>query len=611
MAGNQAWSSEGTVWYRDPVTALWNQLDAVNYQLEQSNQQLCLQQNLIFGLQQQHDADQNRICKLVDKLLEHECSKAKSPAAEPRSAEEPLEAKGGSLIFAARWRHPCPAERQCTQRTVPSSREDRSDTNSTDAGSAGSDQEDADWIFVHDASEASTESVPPTPAALWLRLSACQDQRGDHSCDVPEGCPVAPTTPLRTAQRQQTPDEPPKKSPCRLSTAAPDDSDDSDQELEDCRSDASFASEDAQDGGRQSGGDRQVWPAAASTPILDKWARRQLVEALVKPEDADQHFCIDEGRSAGTREGRADAACQTDDDDCTVCDTLLGTSGRIYHSATDCAGECTPSDLHVAELLPYLTVRELLIWRLLSRRTSNHEALIAHVAEMGSMDRPGAIYRFAEQVNTFLHNPGTSFMAAFERFGGTAIATMQQKHYEGRLWCKALASKTRTHFPTHHGRRIVKKHLQCLFEHFCHSNLIVSEAAAFLLHFYGRDALPYVQELMAHEMLRVLEDLATSYYEAIPANITQIGQCMGLLGQVLPSLTVSQRQKWMMLILKVMFDHGVANIHKELFFIKVLKMLWEADDEPTKTYAEARRQLRILSNFCRGELQSGLLALIN
>ena len=44
--------------------------------------------------------------------------------------------------------------RQCTQRTVPSSREDRSDTNSTDAGSAGSDQEDADWIFVHDASEA-------------------------------------------------------------------------------------------------------------------------------------------------------------------------------------------------------------------------------------------------------------------------------------------------------------------------------------------------------------------------------------------------------------------------------------------------------------------------
>ena len=113
------------------------------------------------------------------------------------------------------------------------------------------------------------------------------------------------------------------------------------------------------------------------------------------------------------------------------------------------------------------------------------------------------------------------------------------------------------------------------------------------------------------KMLRVLEDLATSYYEAIPANITQIGQCMGLLGQVLPSLTVSQRQKWMMLILKVMFDHGVANIHKELFFIKVLKMLWEADDEPTKTYAEARRQLRILSNFCRGELQSGLLALIN
>ena len=72
------------------------------------------------------------------------------------------------------------------------------------------------------------EGAPPTPAGLWLRLPIChKDQRGDHSCDMhlacsadplelpvldarsctwlkhflrPEGCPVAPTTPLRTAQ---------------------------------------------------------------------------------------------------------------------------------------------------------------------------------------------------------------------------------------------------------------------------------------------------------------------------------------------------------------------------------------------------------------------------
>ena len=78
------------------------------YQLAQRNQQLSLQQNLILGLQQQmfhcclqHDADQNQISKLVQlvgKLLEPECCKATSPAAEPCSAEEPLEAKGG-LFF--------------------------------------------------------------------------------------------------------------------------------------------------------------------------------------------------------------------------------------------------------------------------------------------------------------------------------------------------------------------------------------------------------------------------------------------------------------------------------------------------------------------------------
>ena len=67
------------------------------------------------------------------------------------------EALGQQSVFASHLLA-C-ACRQCTQRTVPSSQEDRWDTKSTDAGSsggdsAGSDKEEADWIFVADASEA-------------------------------------------------------------------------------------------------------------------------------------------------------------------------------------------------------------------------------------------------------------------------------------------------------------------------------------------------------------------------------------------------------------------------------------------------------------------------
>ncbi|CAE7648450.1 unnamed protein product, partial [Symbiodinium microadriaticum] len=65
-----------------------------------------------------------------------------------------------------------------------------SDMRSTGSGSGGDSPVEA---------PVDTESVPPTPAALWLRLPICQDQRGDHSCDVPDCCPVAPTTPLGSA----------------------------------------------------------------------------------------------------------------------------------------------------------------------------------------------------------------------------------------------------------------------------------------------------------------------------------------------------------------------------------------------------------------------------
>ena len=90
------------------IALLWNQLNALHYQAEQSNHQPSLQQNLILGLQDQllhrclqRGADQNPISKLVGKLFQPECCKPKSPTAEPRAAEEPVVAEGGPPTTAA------------------------------------------------------------------------------------------------------------------------------------------------------------------------------------------------------------------------------------------------------------------------------------------------------------------------------------------------------------------------------------------------------------------------------------------------------------------------------------------------------------------------------
>ena len=78
------------------------------------------------------------------------------------------------------------------------SQEDNPDTRSTDSGSIGTGSPVSEM-------RVDTESMPPTPAALCVRLPIYQDQRSDHSCGMPDGRPAAPTIPLGTAQYQETP----------------------------------------------------------------------------------------------------------------------------------------------------------------------------------------------------------------------------------------------------------------------------------------------------------------------------------------------------------------------------------------------------------------------
>ncbi|CAE6919279.1 unnamed protein product [Symbiodinium sp. CCMP2592] len=302
--------------------------------------------------------------------------------------------------------------------------------------------------------------------------------------------------------------------------------------------------------------------------------------ASAQTEVADRH-AVDERRST------ADAACQTDGEDCTVGPqprpkALEGIEVRI--------GECSPHDLHVPNLLPYLSVQELMSWRLVSRRTRSPEALLTHLEEMGSMDRSESVVAFAEKLDAFLvdaftTNPKTSLAAAF---GGDAE---QQKLYECRLWCMALASENKTHFAQSVVDGIVRDNLESLLRHGQSTDTRVAWAASLVVSNYASDFLPCVQQRTAVATLALMEDLVESN---MGDNLSPIGFCNQVLARVWRSLSRPQRQKWVSLLVKLLMGRCVPEEIK-IQVIQRLDLVFSLDGPPTESYAEAEQQLQILA----------------
>ncbi|CAE7654130.1 unnamed protein product [Symbiodinium sp. CCMP2592] len=298
-------------------------------------------------------------------------------------------------------------------------------------------------------------------------------------------------------------------------------------------------------------------------------------QALAKPEDAAKHV---------------NAACLLDGDHCAVggpsSETSTMTSAEAAIEGIEVGtGECTPRDLFVPDLLPYLSVRDLLNWRLLSRRTRGPKVLTEHVAEMGCLHRPEAVLAFVEKMEAIGSNPDT-FRTSFEAaFDGDAE---QQKFHECRWWCMKLASKRQTHFAESHVRRIVGNNLQSLLRHCRSEDADIAYAADLLVFNHAFGSLPFVQQPVAEAMLDLMEELVISN---IPANLAKIENCISGLGLVLRSLCKPQRQKLAYLMVQLLMDESISD---KTGLLWRLKLLWLADEDPTQTYAEAQQLLRSL-----------------
>ena len=167
----------------------------------------------------------------------------------------------------------------------------------------------------------------------------------------------------------------------------------------------------------------------------------------------------------------------------------------------------------------------------------------------------------------------------------------------------ALASKHDTHFAEAQVQDIVNKNLQSLLRH-CHNvDDSLSRASEEVIINYATDGLPFVQQPVAETMLCRMEDLVES---GIPGKLKLIWVCVQILAVVLRSLDLPQRQRFVSLLVKLLPEPRVDKAR----VIRQLESLWRADDDPRRSYAEARQQLRIFERSTSGDVQRQLTILI-
>ena len=118
---------------------------------------------------------------------------------------------------------------------------------------------------------------------------------------------------------------------------------------------------------------------------------------------------------------------------------------------------------------------------------------------------------------------------------------------------------------------------------------------------YGDCGLWFVQRLISESMLHQLGELIDLVKEKLAAEEAELKEiwfrmalCISHLAIVLRSLAKPDRQKWVSLlveVLRAMLPAPVA-VHKTV--LKALLLLWQADEDPSRTYAEESQQLEAL-----------------
>ena len=144
---------------------------------------------------------------------------------------------------------------------------------------------------------------------------------------------------------------------------------------------------------------------------------------------------------------------------------------------------------------------------------------------------------------------------------------------------------------------IVQANLRDLFVHFCDVDESVSLSAHLLILNHAFGCHPFVQQLISEAMLGVMADLLPESAEITKEASIKAEWCAEHLEWIWRALTRSQRQKWVSFLVRLLQGQKACQIT----LIDRLKLLWRADDDPSRSYAEADQQLKVLSHQPRCE----------
>ncbi|CAE7034355.1 unnamed protein product [Symbiodinium sp. CCMP2592] len=262
-----------------------------------------------------------------------------------------------------------------------------------------------------------------------------------------------------------------------------------------------------------------------------------------------------------------------------------------------------PSRNLLPDLLPYLSVDDILEWRVASCQTRSPRALIQHVSEMGRLDRWESMLEFSLRIQSGEEDP-----AAF--YEEMAKDVRQQKFFECRWWCIRLARAKETHFSESDAYDIVSANLRDLFAHCGDADIPVRISAHHLVSKHGSGGLPFVQRLIAEAMLGHMEDVLPESQEISEDAWKQAMDCTGHLAYLLRTLTKPQRQKWVSQLVKALRSPESLQGRLQEDVFSGLKLLWRADDDPERSYAEADHQLKALLKRSSGRLQQQIYKLL-
>ncbi|CAE7507827.1 unnamed protein product [Symbiodinium sp. CCMP2592] len=167
------------------------------------------------------------------------------------------------------------------------------------------------------------------------------------------------------------------------------------------------------------------------------------------------------------------------------------------------------------------------------------------------------------------------------------------KYYDCQYWCMRLARARETHFAESDAFEIVCPNLRDVLRHCADQDASLRTSAHHVVANYGKGGLPFVQQMIADAMLTLMGHVLSDSSGISQATLSQVMQCTSHLDNVVRTLAKPQRQKWVSLLVQAL-ESLRGQKSETLKLISDLKLLWRADDDPSRSYAAAEQQLKAL-----------------